>query len=202
LFQILRKFLEPGRILLRVDRKTRQHPEKHMVGRQMSKRNTASVSVLGALLAILSLAGSSAQAATATGTFNSTITIQANCQVISTNTLNFGTQNILTANTDASATFTVQCTNTTPYNVGLNAGSTAGGTVATRLMTSGAATVSYKMYSDAARTTNWGNTVGTDTLAGTGNGTTQTLTVYGRVPVQTTPAPATYNDTVTVTVTY
>ncbi|WP_163468383.1 spore coat protein U domain-containing protein, partial [Klebsiella michiganensis] len=27
-------------------------------------------------------------------------------------------------------------------------------------------------------------------------------TVYGRVPVQTTPAPGTYTDTITVTVTY
>jgi spore coat protein U-like protein len=122
--------------------------------------------------------------------------------VVSTNTLNFGTQNILTANVDVQANFSVQCTNTTPYNIGLNAGSTAGGTIATRLMTSGAATVQYRMYSDAARTVNWGNTVGTDTVSGTGNGSAQALTVYGRVPVQATPAPATYNDTVTVTITY
>ncbi len=157
---------------------------------------------LGVALAVLALTAPPAAASTATGTFTATITIQASCQVISTNTLSFGTQGILTANTDALATFAVQCTNTTPYNVGLNAGSTAGGTVTTRLMTSGSATVSYKMYSDASRTTNWGNTVGTDTVSGTGNGAQQTLTVYGRVPVQTTPAPATYNDTVTVTVTY
>lgn len=160
------------------------------------------LSALGASLLLLALAGSSADAATATGTFTATITIQASCQVISTNTLNYGTQGILTANTDAQATFNVQCTNTTPYNVGLNAGSTAGGTVATRLMTSGSATVAYNMFSDAARSTNWGNTVGTDTVSGTGDGAQQTLTVYGRVPPQTTSAPATYNDTVTVTVTY
>jgi spore coat protein U-like protein len=109
---------------------------------------------------------------------------------------------VLSANVDATTTFTVQCTNTTAYNVGLNAGSTTGGTVTTRLMTSGSATVAYKMYSDSGRTTNWGNTVGTDTVTGTGNGATQTLTVYGRVIAQTTPAPATYTDTVTVTVTY
>jgi spore coat protein U-like protein len=122
--------------------------------------------------------------------------------VVSSNTLNFGTQGVLTANTDASASFAVQCTNTTPYNVGLDAGTTAGGTIVTRLLTSGSATVSYKIYSNAARTTNWGNTVGTDTLSGTGSGSSQSLTVYGRVPVQATPAPATYNDTVTLTITY
>jgi spore coat protein U-like protein len=160
------------------------------------------LSLCASAVAILALIGPAAEAATATGSFTSTITLQASCQVVSTNTLNFGTQNILTANVDVQANFSVQCTNTTPYNIGLNAGSTAGGTIATRLMTSGAATVQYRMYSDAARTVNWGNTVGTDTVSGTGNGSAQALTVYGRVPVQATPAPATYNDTVTVTITY
>jgi spore coat protein U-like protein len=158
--------------------------------------------VLGTLLAVLPLIDPSAEAAVATGTFTSTITLQASCQVVSTNTLDFGTQNVLAANVDVQANFTVQCTNTTPYNVGLNAGSTAGGTIATRLMTSGAATVAYQMYSDAGRSVNWGNTPGTDTVSGTGNGGAQALTIYGRVPVQATPAPATYNDTVTVTINY
>jgi len=156
----------------------------------------------GVGLGVLAFIDSPAGASIVTNTFTATITVQASCLVVSTNTLSFGTQGLLTANTDASATFDVQCTTTTPYNVGLNAGTTAGGTVTTRLMTSGSATVSYKMYSNAGRTTNWGNTVGTDTVSGTGNGAQQTLTVYGRVPVQTTPAAATYNDTVTITVTY
>jgi spore coat protein U-like protein len=160
------------------------------------------LSLCAGAVAVLALVGPAAEAATATGTFTSTITLQASCQVVSTNTLNFGTQNILTANVDVQADFSVQCTNTTPYNIGLNAGSTAGGTIATRLMTSGAATVQYRMYSDASRTVNWGNTPGTDTVSGTGNGSAQPLTVYGRVPVQATPAPATYNDTVTVTINY
>lgn len=160
------------------------------------------LSVLGALLAVFVFCSPGAQASTATGTFTATITIQASCQVISTNTLNFGTQGILIANTDVTSTFNVQCTNSTPYNIGLNAGTGTGATTATRLMTNGANTVAYQMYSNAGRTTNWGNTVGTDTVAGTGNGTQQALTVYGRVAPQTTPAPAAYNDTVTVTVTY
>jgi spore coat protein U-like protein len=141
-------------------------------------------------------------AATATGSFTAQITITAECKVQSANTLDFGSHGILDANVDATSTFTVQCTNGTTYNVGLNAGATAGGTTTTRLMANGAATVSYKMYSDAGRTTNWGNTVGTDTVSGSGNGAVQTLTIYGRVPIQTTPAPNSYTDTVTITVTY
>ncbi len=53
-----------------------------------------------------------------------------------------------------------------------------------------------------ARTTVWGVTVGTDTVTGTATAHAQTLTVYGRVPPQTTPPAAVYNDTVNVTVTY
>jgi spore coat protein U-like protein len=170
------------------------------MGCVMGKQRT--LSTCAGALAVLALAGPAAEAAVATGTFTSTITVQASCQVASTNTLDFGTQNLLSANVDVQANFTVQCTNTTPYNIGLNAGSTAGGTVATRLMTSGAATIAYTMYSDAARTVNWGNTLVTDTVSGTGNGSAQVLTVYGRVPAQATPAPASYNDTVTVTINY
>ena len=68
--------------------------------------------------------------------------------------------------------------------------------------TSGGATITYSLYSDSGHTTVWGNTVGTNTVSATGNGAAQSYTVYGRVPSQSTPAAATYTDTVTVTVTY
>jgi len=48
----------------------------------------------------------------------------------------------------------------------------------------------------------WGTTIGTDTVAATGNGAGQNYTVYGRIQVQTTPAPGTYNDTIVATITY
>src|ERR1700704_1427298 len=98
-------------------------------------------------------------AATATGTFTSRIVIQAECQVATTNTLDFGTTGVILANVDQTATFQVQCTNTTTYNIGLNAGTTSGGTTTTRKMTSGSATIDYKLFSESTRTTNWGNTV-------------------------------------------
>ncbi|EEF26199.1 conserved hypothetical protein [Ricinus communis] len=40
------------------------------------------------------------------------------------------------------------------------------------------------------------------TVAGTGTGNAQLLTIYGRVPPQTTPSSGTYTDTVVVTLTY
>ena len=155
------------------------------------------------LAAVLAMLGTAAYGATTTSTFQTRITIQATCRIVSASTLDFGTQGVLSADVDQTSTINVQCTNTTPYNIGLDAGTGSGSTVTTRKMTSGAAnTINYSLYSNAARTTNWGNTVGTDTVAATGTGASVGHTVYGRVPAQSTPAPATYTDTVTVTVTY
>jgi spore coat protein U-like protein len=157
-----------------------------------------------ALAAGLALVSGAAYGTTTTTTFTVQITIVATCIINSASTLNFGgSQGVLTANVDQTSTIQVQCTNTTPYNIGLNAGTGSGATVAVRKMTSGAAaTINYSLYTDAGRTTVWGNTIGTDTVASTGNGAAQSFTVYGRVPPQTTPAPAAYSDTITVTVTY
>jgi len=143
-----------------------------------------------------------AAATTTTSSFSVTMTLNASCTIVSTATLNFGSQGVLTANVDQTTTLQVQCTNTTPYNIGLDAGAGTGATVTTRKLTSGANTVNYSLYSDSGRTTVWGNTVGTNTVSATGSGASQTYTIYGRVPPQTTPAPGTYTDTITVTVTY
>jgi spore coat protein U-like protein len=103
---------------------------------------------------------------------------------------------------DASTTITITCTNTTAYNVGLSPGNGTGATVTNRLMTNGAVTVQYGLFSDAARSVNWGQTVPTDTVAKVGTGAAQVLTVYGRVTAGRFVAPGTYNDIITATVTY
>jgi spore coat protein U-like protein len=158
-------------------------------------------------LAAFGMAGL-AHAATVTNTMPVKITIQNACNVSTTapTTLDFGTQGPLTANIDNTATITVTCTNLAPYSVGLDAGLNGGTNINARKMNNGAATVSYQLYSDNSRTLVWGNSTppaGSGTaVAGIGNGTAQPLTVYGRVPAQTTPAAGVYNDTVTVSVNY
>jgi spore coat protein U-like protein len=155
----------------------------------------------GAIFGVI-LSVPQASAATATSSFNVTMTIQGQCTVASATNLQFGTVGVLANPVTASSTIGVQCTNTTPYNVGLNAGLGTGATVTTRKMTGGGTTVNYTLYRDAGYTQIWGITVGTDTVSGTGTGAVQNLTVYGQVPAQTTPAPGSYTDTVQVTVTY
>ncbi|MDR3416551.1 MAG: spore coat U domain-containing protein [Nevskia sp.] len=159
--------------------------------------------------AFLALAGLSfdAAASTTTTTFLVQVTLTSSCS-ISASTLNFGSSvGLLTSAVNGSTTVNVTCSNTTPYNVGLDAGTVTGSTVSTRLMagtTTGntSTTMSFQLYSDSGHGTVWGNTVGTNTVSGTGNGGAQAINVYGQVPVQTTPVPDTYQTTVTATVTY
>lgn len=156
-----------------------------------------------AVLVTFGLASTSfINAATVTNTMPVKITIQNACNISTTapTTLDFSTQGPLVANVDQTATISVTCTTGAAYNVGLDGG--GGGNINARRMINGASTVGYQLYSNNARTTVWGVTIGTDTVSGAGNGTAQTLTVYGRVPPQTTPVANVYNDTVNVTVTY
>ena len=155
------------------------------------------------LAAPLLLIPGMASAQTATTQFNVQITIAGECQINSAENLDFGNAGVLGANVDAASDVEVLCTSSTPFDLGLDEGLGTGASVDTRLMTGpGAATIQYALYRNAARTVLWGETVGVDTLAGTGTGAAQSFTVYGRVPPQAAPAPGTYTDTVTLTLTY
>lgn len=146
------------------------------------------------------LCGSTAFAATATTSVSVTATVQATC-LISSTSLAFGVYTGVQL--DSTSTLTVTCTNTTPYNVGINAGTAPAATVTTRKMTGPTAgLLSYALFQDTGRTINWGTTVSTDTTAGTGSGVAQPLTVYGRIAASQFVAPGAYTDTVTATITF
>lgn len=148
---------------------------------------------LGSLLAAVCPA---AQTQTVTDSFQVSITIADDCS-ISAQDLNFGSQAALTANVDVDSTITVNCSVGTAYTVSLDQGANV-----TRLMSDGSDTVDYELYTSALRTLAWGTNVGVDTVGGIGDGTDQDLTVYGRVPLQAAPAPATYVDTITATIAF
>jgi len=155
--------------------------------------------VLGALLA---LGCAPVLAATQTTTFNVTATVAAACTISATD-LAFGTYSPAAAlPTDASSTVTTTCTLAAPYNIGLNAGTGAGATVAARKMTSGANLLTYSLYQDAARLVVWGNTIGTDTVALVGTGLAVPTTVFGRIPALQNVPVGGYADLITATVTF
>lgn len=164
----------------------------------MSMKSASAVLALGFLMSGLS--SRSVPAATPTASFGVTATVQAACQVTA-NAMAFGAYTAAALN--ATTTVSVTCTNTTPYNVGLSAGLAPGATVTTRKMTGpGSALLSYALVSNPQGTVNWGQTVGTDTVAGIGNGAAQAFTVYGRILGEQYVANGAYADTITVTVTY
>jgi spore coat protein U-like protein len=122
------------------------------------------------------------------------------CAISATN-LSFG--DYTQARLDGQSAITLACTHTTPWTVGLSQGTAPGATVTTRKMTGpGGASLPYALFQDAARTVNWGNTVGIDTVRGTGTGDEQTLNVYGRVPASQAVGSGSYQDMIVVTLTF
>lgn len=135
-------------------------------------------------------------------TFSFKVNVQAGCSVSATQ-LSFGSLGVLSATTTSSNTVSVRCTPTTPYTVGLNNG--LNGTSPTdRKMAKGAERVTYGIYKDDQGAQPWGEVAQglSFVRSGTGSGSAQTYTAYGRLPAQQTPSPGSYSDTVVTTVTY
>lgn len=143
------------------------------------------------------------QAATATATINITATVPSFC-IITAAPLAFGSYSVAAVD-NATTTLSATCTVSTTYTVALDAGTGSGATTSVRVMTGtgGAAgsLLNYALYSDSGRTSIWGSTVAAS-VAGTGTGLTQVLTVYGQIPANQYVKPGSYGDTVTATLTY
>jgi spore coat protein U-like protein len=157
-------------------------------------------------------AGDVAYAAQASGTLTVTARLGGTCRFnppsTTAFTLAFGTYTPAAGNLDASTTFRVQCSNGIPYQIALDGGGS--GSMLNRQMTATGAPaekIDYQLYTDAPRTTVWGNgTGGTAVQSGVGTAAPRTLTVYGRIPDAganlSAAVRADYRDTVTITVTY
>ncbi|MBC8718269.1 spore coat protein U domain-containing protein [Ochrobactrum sp. Marseille-Q0166] len=133
-----------------------------------------------------------------------TFTVQAivnrSCTVSATN-INFGSQSNLLVNVDATGTLSVNCTLGLPYSIALNGGLSNAQPTQRRMTLGSNDAIVYGLYSNSARTVPWGSAAN-QIVPGTGTGTIQNVTVYGRVAPQTTPISGTYTDTVVVTINY
>lgn len=160
-----------------------------------------SISKIGVFIA-LALSLPAANAVTTTTTFQVTATVGSACTVTAAD-LAFGTYNPLDAAAKSgTTTVTVQCTLLSAYTIGLDEGTGSGATVAVRKMTKGTDTLNYSLYQDAAHLSVWGETVGTDTVAGVGTGLAIPTTVYGQIPASQSVNTGVYADTITVSVNY
>ena len=92
-----------------------------------------------------------------------------------------------------------------PETVSIALSTGASGNFALRTMTSGVAILSYNLYTTASNNVVWGDGTGGSQIMmlslGIGLPTMATATVYGLVPSQD-PAPGSYTDTITVSVSY
>jgi spore coat protein U-like protein len=151
-----------------------------------------------------------AQAGTATSNLTVQITITASC-TINAATLDFGSNagtTLVATNIDASTTVSVTCTNGSPYSIGMDNGANVSGSQ--RRMKSGANFLNYNLYVDAGRTNAWTTAASNSTCTsanscflGSGSGSAQSVSIYGRVPsTGSAPPTGTYTDTVTMTITY
>lgn len=151
-------------------------------------------------VALCFLGAAHAHAGTDTANMNVKVTITATCDVhsVSPSDVNFGS--ILSSATDADAvgTLNVNCTQGTDYSIGLDDGQNATG--GSRRMVKGSDSVAYDLYLDPARSNRWGDSE-SDSATGTGSGSVQAISVYGRIASANSPA-GNYSDVVVATVTY
>ena len=136
-------------------------------------------------------------------TFNVAAIISNSC-LVSATPLDFGSLSALNAPRDATSNVVVQCQAGQEYEVTLSEGDGRGATESNRRMTriGGNDVVNYQLYRNAARTQNWGNTPGSNSVDGTGTGFPEILPVYGRIPPQATPPTGDYQDTIVVEISF
>ncbi len=148
-------------------------------------------------------------AATATGTMSVKVTITQTCSVSTSPAMTFTSVGGLSTDKDTgTASISVTCSDGLPYKVGLDKGSGASATIASRKMThtDGVSTINYSLYQDTARTRLFGDGTGgaAELVQATGSGVAQSIPVYGRMFAApgVTLAAGTYSDTVNITVVY
>lgn len=148
------------------------------------------------------LANNTAVAATANSTFQVTADVLAVCS-ISANDLTFGNYDPFAAgDLDVNGSVDVTCTDQAPWEIQLDGGGT-GNVNARQMSDGGTGTLNYELFTTAGRTSNWGETLTVDTVTGAGTGSSDSVTVFGRVPAGQTGAPVgSYTDTVTATINF
>jgi len=121
---------------------------------------------------------------------------------VSASDINFGSRGALATNVNANGRLDVLCTPGTDFAISLSNGQNGTSANDRKMRSPAGGTVDYNLYRTPDYTAVWGSSLSTDTLSGSGSGTTDAYTVFGRVPAQPTPAAGVYTDTIIVTLTY
>lgn len=168
----------------------------------MKKFNSVSFLFIAAGTAFSTSALAAAAPSEVTTTMSVSVVVKAECKVRSPE-LDMGNGSLLGVSAAGTASIAVECTNSVPYQIGLDAGDVAGSTVASRMMsgTNPSHKLSYNIYTDAQRSTVWGNTPGVDTVPGLGTGVENLIQASVYLPQQKIAADA-YTSNITVTLSF
>lgn len=142
--------------------------------------------------------------------FGLALTTQAEAAcTVSTTSLAFGNYNPTASSpTDTASMFTISCTllaSLVTFTVSMSAGSS--GSYAARQMSGGIIPLVYQIYTDAARTQIWGDGAGGTSAPAFVNlipltGGSASFPFYGRIPANQRVSPATYTDSIIITISY
>jgi spore coat protein U domain-containing protein, fimbrial subunit CupE1/2/3/6 len=124
---------------------------------------------------------------------------------ISATSVNFGNYNVFnSAAVDSTGTITYSCnSHATSITISLSKG--ASSSYNQRIMIKGAESLTYNLFTDAAKTSVWGDgTGGTSVYSRTNpsNNTNVNLTVYGQIPPGQDVSAGTFSDTVSATINF
>ena len=164
--------------------------------------------LIATLAVVLAGVSINSYADTATSNLGVSASIAATC-TISTSPAAFGAYDPVvthkSAPLDVTGTVTTTCTNGSAVLITLGQGANAdtGSDDATplRRVKSGSNYLSYFLYSDTGRTTEWGNDT-SSVIPDPGPGAASALTIYGRMPADQNMPVGSYTDTVVATVTF
>lgn len=124
---------------------------------------------------------------------------------ISATSVNFGNYNVFDgAAVDSTGTITYSC-NSHATNVTISLSKGASSSYNPRLMVKGAETLNYNLFTDAARTSVWGDGTGGTSVysrANPPNNTNVNLTVYGQIPPGQDVSAGTFSDTVSAMINF
>jgi spore coat protein U-like protein len=130
--------------------------------------------------------------------------LAASCTFQSVVGVAFGTYNVFSpnANYNGVGRLTIACSGggSSSFVVALTTGQ--GNTHATRVMKSGANTLNYDLFTDAARTITWGDGTGGTSTIRIARNSTSTLSIYGGIPAGQDVAAGVYTDSIIATVTF
>ena len=115
--------------------------------------------------------------------------------------VNFGSYDVFSsAAQDSTGNIDVNCPHGVGYSMALSAGD---GAHTQRVMSSGAHTLNYNLYTAANRAVLWGDAnSSTATVSGIGTGVSVNHVVYGRIPALQNVYTGSYSDIITVTLTF